>query len=804
MKNLVWLALIYLGCMSTSTNAQDWKSGVTEFVESNCLHCHDSGTETRLNFESLGHELSDADTFRKWERIFDRIHDGEMPPASEPRPDAAQEKRTLELLRTDLLAANAAKQQQQGRVPFRRLTRLEHAYTLKDLLLIEEDLAKGLPEETNSGGFDTIGTSQGISPIHIRSYLDVADQALDAAIKLGRKPFQGPHEVDYFNSPYLNMFHKRELRLGGSVTKKLDDGIAMFIDTDYLLRTDTNGFQIRRPGVYQFTIQASAYQAKRPVILKMIHNSEAGGGAKMLGAFDLEPGQSRTLQVSAYMQPRDYLYPSVENLEGKNATYGKLFLVGGAKNYGGPGIKITSLQVKGPLAESWPPPSTQRLLDGIVVGPKDPTSLRGSRIALTKKPIDHVSDIVNRFATRAFRRPLTKNEMKSFVALAQPALKEKREILEAVRLPLRSILSSPQFLFHGGEPGALDNYALATRLSYFLWKSMPDDVLFELAAKGKLTDRDVLRQQVDRMLADPKSERFVSDFLGQWLSLKDINATTPDENLYPEYDDVLNKSILEETEMFFTELIKEDLPVSNLIDSDFAFLNRRLAIHYRIPGIEGQNMRKVQLPEDSPRGGILTQASILKTTANGTVTSPVTRGNFVLTSILGTPPSPPPPNVGSIEPDTRGTTTIRETLDAHRNIEACAVCHRRIDPPGFALESFDPIGKHRKYYRATKTKFALFDQNRTYSRGPKVDASGTSSDGQSFSGIKEYKEILLKQKNQVARNFVTQLIAYSTGGELEFADRGDLETILERTGTRDYPVKSIIHEVVQSRMFRNK
>ncbi len=334
---------------------------------------------------------------------------------------------------------------------------------------------------------------------------------------------------------------------------------------------------------------------------------------------------------------------------------------------------------------------------------------------------------------------------------------------------------------------------------------MPDQELMDLAAAGKLTQSDVLAQQVNRMLEDEKSQRFVNDFLGQWLTLHEINATTPDENLYPEYDDVLSKSILEETELFFTELINENLSVTNLIDSDFAFLNRRLAQHYQVPGVRGQTLQKVTLPDESPRGGVLTQASVLKTTANGTVTSPVTRGNFVLTNILGTPPNPPPPNVGSIEPDTRGTTTIRETLDAHRNVASCAMCHRQIDPPGFALESFDPIGKYRVNYRATKgeTLFQLF-QGGTYKRGPKVDPSGVTAEGRSFSGIEDYKQLLMAQKDQVAKHFISQLIVYSTGGEIEFADREELEAIRARTQDQDYPVKNIIHEVVQSKLFRNK
>jgi hypothetical protein len=423
--------------------------------------------------------------------------------------------------------------------------------------------------------------------------------------------------------------------------------------------------------------------------------------------------------------------------------------------------------------------------------------------------MEQIKEIVSRIGPRALRRPLRDTEPKAWAALAKPVLESGRGFEEGLRVVLRALLSSPEFLYHEAAPGPLDDYALATRLSYLLWKSLPDDQLLFLAAGGRLNDPEVLTNEVNRMLADEKAQRFVEDFLDQWLELKDIDATTPDEKLYPEYDDVLRQAMLEETRRFFFEMIRSDLGVREFIDSDFTFLNRRLAEHYGIPGVQGLDFRKVTLPAESPRGGLLTQASILKVTANGTNTSPVPRGSFVLANLLGTPPSPPPPGVGSVEPDTRGATTIREELAAHRKMESCNRCHREIDPPGFALESFDPIGGFRSRYRSTgqgdRPLTKLYGRPvREYRLGPPVDASGETSDGELFAGIRDFKRLMKPKEDQLARHFLNQLIAYSTGAEVEFADRKERDQILEQAGREGYPIRGMIHAVVQSKMFRNK
>ena len=520
-----------------------------------------------------------------------------------------------------------------------------------------------------------------------------------------------------------------------------------------------------------------------------------------VGAFDLVGTAPRTIEATTYLRPGELVNTGVLDLDrirGANCRFGNV------KNCEGEGVALKSMTIEGPLIENdvWPPQSTRQLLAGVEFDEE-------GQIRLTKDAYEHVVDVVASFAPRAFRRPLVDDELDAYASLARPLLDEGRPFLEAVRVPLRAILSAPTFQYHAGEgtAGMLDDFGLAARLSYFLWRSTPDAELLDVAREGRLSQRAVLAGQVDRMLDDPKSERFVSDFAGQAFRLYELSATSPDRGLYPEFDELLGQAMARETELFFAELVAEDLGVGQLIDADFTFVNRRLAEHYGITGIEGQEMRKVMLSADSPRGGLLTQASIHKITANGTSTSPIPRGNFVLANLLGQPAPPPPEGVSAIEPDTRGTTTIREQLDAHRSSPVCASCHRVIDPPGFALESFDPIGGFRTHYRISGGESGArrprFDPQ--YQEGPLVDASGVTPQGDAFSGIEEYKQLLLQQElDQVARHLASSLLVFSTGAEIEFADRDSVERIIARGRDRGHPMRTLVQEVVRSDLFRSQ
>ena len=401
---------------------------------------------------------------------------------------------------------------------------------------------------------------------------------------------------------------------------------------------------------------------------------------------------------------------------------------------------------------------------------------------------------------------MTADDVAPFVAIVQAKLDGGYTFELAVRAALKGVLISPEFLFLRERPGKLDDFSLACRLSYFLWNTMPDDELSKLAEQQKLSQPDVLRQQVERLLTNPKAATFTESFVGQWLELREIDATEPSHLVYPEFDHLLKVSMIRETELFFDEVLQHDLSLTSFVASEFTMLNGRLGKHYGIPGVVGWEFHKTPLPPDSHRGGVLTMASVMKVTANGTTTSPVMRGAWVLDRILGTPPPPPPEGVSAIDPDIRGATTIREQLAKHRTDPACASCHSKIDPPGFALESFDCIGGWRDWYRVTGNggEVKVDGRRMPYHKGKPVDPSNVTEDGQPFQNIDEFRQLLLRDKDQLARSLTTKLLTYATGAAPTKADRPEIEAIVARVRDKNYGFRSLLHEVVQNSLFQNK
>jgi hypothetical protein len=374
------------------------------------------------------------------------------------------------------------------------------------------------------------------------------------------------------------------------------------------------------------------------------------------------------------------------------------------------------------------------------------------------------------------------------------------------------VLASPGFVFVEERPGKLDDLMLATRLALFLWNSTPDAALRAKAEKGELHQPGVLRAETERLLNDPRADRFVEAFTDYWLDLRKIDDTSPSSTIYNDYemDDPLKLAALDETRLFVAELLRSDLPARNIVDSNFTFLNQRLASHYSIPGVDGARMRRVTLPPGTDRGGLMTMASVLKVTANGTTTSPVLRGHWIAEHILGIEILPPPPGVKAVEPDIRGAVTIRQQLAKHREDPSCASCHIKMDPPGFALESYDVMGGRRDRYRAVAENvppvrgFGMSGQAFAFHYGLPVDSAGELPDGRAFKDVREFKAIVLKDELPVARNLARQLVIFATGAPVGFADRAELEQILQHAAPGHYGLRTLVHEIVQSGLFQNK
>ena len=750
-------------------------AGVSSFLKSHCAACHAGGTaEGGFDLDQLDADLADAETMRRWVRIHDRVQAGEMPPADQPRPGAAAKQAFLSSLSTSLSTAD----RQQREVVLRRLNRVEYENTLRDLLAIHVDVQDLLPEDASSGGFDNNGEALALSTELMHAYLTAADLALDAA-------FGPPKEPKRVQLKFpLKQDVERHLN---NLFRETDDGVAMFHSgySPSAFRT----FLAREPGTYRVRIHARGFQSDQPVIMKVeggdviVHHRPF----RAIGWYALPPDRMTVVEFEERINRYDTFHPK---------PYGTPTATRERHKYQGPGIVVGDIEVEGPL-EAWPPPSRKRLLGDV---------------DLKVGTLDDAREILERFLPQAFRRPLSRGEAEPFVDLVQQALEQERPFEEALRLGLKAALCSPEFLFldePARDDGTLNDYAFASRLAYFLWSTLPDEELLQLAGEGRLQQPEVLKTQVERMLAAPRAAAFTENFAGQWLKLREIRFTEPDGKLYPEFDDYLRYSMVEETHRFFQEILEQNLSVLEFVSSDWTYLNGRLAKHYGIPNVTGTEFHRVQLPADSVRGGVLTQASVLKVTANGTNTSPVVRGVFVLENILGQPTPPPPPSIPAIEPDIRGATTIREQLDRHRDIASCAACHRHIDPPGFALESFDVIGGHRTWYRSLgegkRVDLHVHPDSPVrvrYRQGLDVDSSGTTSNGTAFADIRDFRQLLLKHPDQITRCLTGKLLTYGTGRTLGFSDRPEVERIVGRVQSQAYGFRTLVHEVVRSDIFR--
>ncbi len=771
---------------------------IRPFLTKHCLACHGSEKpKGKLQIHQLSGDLSNQAHREQWLAVAEQLNAGAMPPEDRPRPPANEVRAISDWLVGRVTAAENAIRTRTGRTVLRRLNRFEYENTINDLLEIKASLRTQLPQDGSANGFDNAGAAHHTSSFLMEKYLEAADVALSMAVaNRPKQPVRFDRRVKMKESHPIRSSTEKVYRF-------LDDETVVCFCSSAWHNVSLSNFYPQDGGFYRFRISTSAFQsAGKPVTFRVLSgNARLTGKDGLVGYFDALPDEPRVIEFVQYMEPRTTISILPYGLAGAQ-TVNKV----GAETWDGPGLAIHWAEIEGPLYDQWPPESHRRLFGELARKPAPIYNFSDRVEVASDAPIADAQRLLQDFMRRAFRREVSNDDVAPFVAIVKSKQADGYTFEQAMRAAYKGILISPEFLFLREQPGKLDDFALASRLSYFLWSSMPDEELLSLAAKGELKRASTLREQVERMLKHPKAVALTENFVGQWLALREIDSTEPSHILYPEFDHFLKVSMIRETELFFEELLKDNLSIANLIASDFSMLNGRLGKHYGIEGLEGWEFCRTKLPPESHRGGVLTMASVLKVTANGTTTSPVLRGAWVLDRILGTPPSPPPDDVPVIEPDIRGASTIREQLAKHRSVVACASCHVTIDPPGFALESFDCIGGWRDNYRVTGSGATVIIDGRrmAYHRGKPVDPSDVLADGSRFQNVDEFKQLLLRDKDQLARAITTKLLTYATGSAPAAIDKPEIERIVGQVREHNYGLRSIVHEVVQSALFQTK
>jgi len=793
-RRSVAISLLF-ACLSLTGKvcaAEDARSTlVAPFFQEHCNRCHgEKKQKGDLRVDDLKVDLQSPATMAHWEEIMNRINSGDMPPDDEPRPNPAEISRVADWIVQQLRESESVRQSSAGEaVAFRKLTRDEYANTIRDLLGVNFDVKapSGLPEDPDWKGFERIGSVLTLSPAHIEKYLAAADAILDEALSLRPEPKREVIRWEAFDMRWKDFKQEYETR-----------GIADKVRIDIVPRnytTDTWNVDIKTTGDYIVRLKLSGLRPE-------------GGRAPRLKVYlssinttlleqDIDAPEDKPITVEARVHLVAGNYPvrlinavPGPNPEGRRSRHSgtpnaftstrsrvpwQLKLTDDDFKPIQPTLIIDSVEWDGPIVDSWPTKAHREIYCS-----KD------------------AREILTRFATRAWRRPVVVTEIEPFMKSvdAAAALGDSFEV--AVKNGLMGILCAKSFLYlEEGDvvkrsPTISDN-ELASRLSYFLWSSMPDSRLLELAAKGSLHDGETLKSEVHRMLKDARASEFANSFPRQWLQLRKVGMFPPDKELYPDYDENLEQSMVAETLGFFGEVLRRNESLREFIHSDWTMLNERLAMHYGIEGIRGDQIQRVLLKPDTHRGGLLTQGSILSLTSDGTRHRPVHRGVWMLESIIGKPPPPPPANVPALStPDAKAKkTTVREKLELHRADPNCNACHSKIDPLGIAFDNYDAIG----HWRTVETV-----RDGTGS-DPMLDASGVLTDGRKFADSDGLKKILLEDLDKFAVSFTEKLATYALRRGMTFSDREELKRIAEQSKATDYQLATLIESLVTSPLF---
>jgi hypothetical protein len=736
------------------------------FLGRHCLHCH-AGKARKAGLD-LGAYHDEASVLRDrkvWESVLDRVRAGEMPPPKRPRPTPDEVRAFVGSVEALFARADRTARPDPGRVTARRLNRVEYNNTIRDLVGVDFQPAEDFPADEVGHGFDNVGDVLSVSPLHLERYLAAAESIVARAVVVGPPPppARRPVEAQFLLPPQKGGFREAPFRT-------LETGDELF--TTYRLRVE---------GDYRLRVRAWGRPAgDEPVRLALRLD-----GREVCRA-DVRAVQSK---------PGDYESPTLHLAAGPHRA--AVVLLNPLPSGGDEGkgarraLVVKRLELEGPKDTY---PESHRRIMACTPG---------------RPPREQAREILTRLASRAYRRPATAGEVERLLGLVDEAQRRGQKWEAGVALALQAVLVSPKFLFRlepddrPGEPGPrpLDDYALASRLSYFLWSSIPDDELFALAGKGILAND--LDAQVRRMLADPRADALADNFAMQWLQLGRLRMASPDPRLFPGFNEKLRDAMARETRLFVGAVFREDRSLLELIDADFTFLNGPLARHYGIADTHGNRVgQKPTRPAgepirgerfvcvslgDSGRGGLLTQASVLTATSNPTRTSPVKRGRWVLEQLLGTPPPEPPPGVPPLAEDSHAvlSASLRQRMEQHRANPSCAVCHARMDPLGFAFENFDATGAFR-----------------TQDAGFPIDPSGTLPDGRTFRGPDELKKILLEKKDRFARCLAEKMLTYALGRGLTASDRPAIDRIAASMAKDGYRFSALVRAVVHSNPFR--
>ena len=722
-----------------------------------CIICHNDKKEAGgLSLEGFKTEVTALKERKLWETARQMLTSKEMPPKGKAQPDASERKTVLEWIESGLARVNCGQDKDPGRPTIRRLNRAEYNNTIRDLVGVNFQPADDFPSDDVGYGFDNIGDVLSMPPILLEKYMAAAEKILDQAIVVVKPIVAGK---DTFRPQNFRTSGIPRIREPGKRYPLLTNG-KVFVNFDFL----HGGEYIIRARAYGEQAGKELPRLGIQVDNKTIKDFEVDALEAKANIFE-----TRT-KITAGRHDVELAF--MNEFEDKPAKKGRHLF-------------IELLEIEGPFnpIPDQLPKSHQRIMIAKPTSPadKDKAALK----------------IIENFATKAYRRPVRAEESNRLLKLFKMANDQGEPFEKSVALALRAVLVSPNFLFRiekDADPNnprkvhPVSGYELATRLSYFLWSSMPDDELFALAGQGELHKPAVVEQQVKRMLADPKATALTENFAGQWLQLRTIATLAPDSKTYPNFDPALKSAMVRETELFFENIVKEDRSILEFLDSDYSFLNARLAKHYGVKGVNGKDFQRVTLT-DKNRGGILTQASILTLTSNPTRTSPVKRGKWILENILGTPPPPPPPDVPELKEEKQEVLkgSLRQRMEQHRSNPACATCHQKMDPLGFGMENFDGIGG----WRTLDGKF-------------KIDSSGTLPGGEKFDGPGELRKILLGKSDLFRRNLTEKLLTYALGRGLEYYDKCALDDIVKKLKAQNDNFSTLVTAIALSEPFQKR